>query len=446
VQDVENSHWIHLSQDTIRNGTPGKREAVEEAAREALRHHNSVVIDRTHLDPEQRRHFIQLAQASNVPVHAVVLHVSRSELIQRVRDRIDHPAGVQGDKFVKLAVRSLEIIKTPTYEEGLALISIAASTDAANALADVYRRINGGVLTIPLSARPCMYHKKDESTHVLPSIAMGTYKLGKRVTASMLTLAATNGIQAVDTAPTYNNEESIGDAICADTFLIVKVPKRATQPAQVRTEVLNSLRKLKRDTSDLVLLHWPCDFIQAGSLEAVWKELEQMKSEGYCRNLGVSNFSVGALRTLLPLCKVERPVVNQVERHPLLPQWKLLDFCTNNDILLQAHTPLGQGKSKLLEHATVARIAETNNRTAAQVVLQWNLGQGVAVVPKCSSESHVLELAGVATGAGLTPVQMEELDAIGSKASDQQRFVEPPFMYKAGASYSWGDLVPSKGN
>jgi diketogulonate reductase-like aldo/keto reductase len=210
-------------------------------------------------------------------------------------------------------------------------------------------------------------------------------------------------------------------------------------------EVLNSLRKLKRNTADLALLHWPCDFIRVGTLEAVWKELEYMKSEGHCRNLGVSNFSVGALRTLLPFCKVERPVVNQVERHPLLPQWELLDFCTNNGILLQAHTPLGQGKSKLLEHPTVTRIAGNNNRTAAQVVLQWNLEQGVAVVPKCSSESHLLELAGVATGASLTPMQMEELNAVGAQASDQQRFVEPPFMYKAGSSYSWGDRVPPTG-
>jgi diketogulonate reductase-like aldo/keto reductase len=233
--------------------------------------------------------------------------------------------------------------------------------------------------------------------------------------------------------------------IDTDTFLIVKVPKRATQPSQVRTEVLNSLRKLKRNTADLVLLHWPCDFIQVGTLGAVWKELEQMKSEGYCRNLGVSNFSVGALRTLLPFCKVERPVVNQVERHPLLPQWELLDFCANNAILLQAHTPLGQGRSKLLEHPTVARIAGNNNWTAAQVMLQWNLEQGVAVVSKCSSASHLLELAEVASGASLMPMQMEELYAVGAQASDQQRFVEPPFMYKAGASYSWGDRVPPTG-
>ena len=342
VTQDEDSHWVHLSQDTIRDGKPGKRDAVQEAALGALRNHQSVVIDRMHLDPEQRLHFIQVAQRANVPVHAVVLHASRSELIQRVRDRTDHPAGVQGDAFVKLAVRSLETIVTPTYEEGLALISISGSTDAANNLADLYRRTTvfpDSMRANPLPSLFCLYNKKDEPFSVLPSIAMGSYKLGKLFAASVLTFAATNGINAVDTAPTYDNEESIGDAIDTDTFLIVKVPKRATQPSQVRTEVLNSLRKLKRNTADLALLHWPCDFIRVGTLEAVWKELEYMKSEGHYRNLGVSNFSVGALRTLLPFCKVERPVVNQVERHPLLPQWELLDFCTNNGILLQAYTP-----------------------------------------------------------------------------------------------------------
>jgi predicted kinase len=212
----ENSHWIHLSQDTISDGKPGKRQAVQEAALDALRNHHSVVIDRTHLDPEQRLHFIQVAQRANVPVHAVVLHASRSELVQRVRDRTDHPAGVQGDTFVKLAVQSLETMVTPTYEEGLALISISASTDAANNLADLYRRTTvfpNSVLTNPLPSRFCLYKKKDEPSSVLPSIAMGSYKLGKRVATSVVTLAATNGIHALGTAPTYDDEESIGDAI-----------------------------------------------------------------------------------------------------------------------------------------------------------------------------------------------------------------------------------------
>jgi diketogulonate reductase-like aldo/keto reductase len=91
---------------------------------------------------------------------------------------------------------------------------------------------------------------------------------------------------------------------------------------------------------------------------------------------------------LLPHCTI-RPVANQVERHPLLPRWELLDFCAKKDILLQAHTLLGQGHGDLLEHALVQQLAVKLKCSPTQVVLWWNLQQGVAVVPKCSSEVHM---------------------------------------------------------
>ena len=117
-------------------------------------------------------------------------------------------------------------------------------------------------------------------------------------------------------------------------------------------------------------------------------EMEKLVQEGLVKNLGVCNFNAQALGMLLPHCIQFSPMVNQVERHPLCQQWELVDFCFKNDILLQAHTPLGQGKSNLLQHDIVKKIAMQNNQSPAQVVLQWNLQQGVAVVPKCSIQEH----------------------------------------------------------
>jgi diketogulonate reductase-like aldo/keto reductase len=156
--------------------------------------------------------------------------------------------------------------------------------------------------------------------------------------------------------------------------------------------------------------------------------------------IGVCNFSAQALGMLLPYCTIQ-PVVNQVERHPLLPQWELLDYCAKKDIILQAHSPLGQGSSDLLEHTVVKEVAAKHKCLPAQVVLRWNLQQGVAVVPKCSSEEHMQQVRSILASDSfhLSPVDMRALNDI----SETKRFVAPPFMYGTGP-YCWGKHAPNK--
>jgi diketogulonate reductase-like aldo/keto reductase len=325
---------------------------------------------------------------------------------------------------------SLEKIVLPEYKEGFDLISTASSNWAVDAYCELYQQVHQNKIT--------------KSTEPLPLMALGTMGLGNRTKESadeLVAAALERGFQAVDTAPTYKNEEKIGKGIGdSSPFLIVKVPKRASKPDMVREELLDSLKKLGKKSVDLVLMHWPSDFIEAGTLEACWKELEQLQSEGACKQLGVCNFSIDALRSLLPFCKKSRPVVNQVERHPLLPQWELLDFCACQDIMLQAHTPLGHVKPELFEHEIVERIASERGDSVAQVLLKWNIIQRVATVVKCSSHDHQLAAVEVMDGSPLTPSEMEELDSIG--LNEQVRFVAPFFMFKSGAAYSWGDRAP----
>jgi diketogulonate reductase-like aldo/keto reductase len=265
-------------------------------------------------------------------------------------------------------------------------------------------------------------------------------KVGKRIVNDTITNAIMGGVRAVDTAPTYNNETEIGANLAKDIFVIVKVPKRAVQPADVRKELTTSLSSLRRDTADLLLLHWPSDVISADTLKPVWQEMERLQKEGLARAIGVCNFNVDALRRLLPVCSI-RPAVNQVERHPMLPQWELIDFCVSHDILVQAHSPLGQGRSDLLEHTTIKDVAKTNKLTPAQVILQWNLQHGVAVTPKCTSKQHLAELSLLLKGdcAHLPPSAMEALDCI----NERKRFLAPPFMYSSKAIYAWGERMPT---
>jgi hypothetical protein len=149
----------------------------------------------------------------------------------------------------------------------------------------------------------------------------------------------------------------------------------------------------------------------------------------------------------------------QVERHPLLPQWELLEFCASHRIVLQAHTPLGHAHSWLLEHDEMRAVACESGLTAAQIAVQWSLAHGVALVPKCSSLLHARELlaaahanaaggssvgAGVGAGVGGAPVlssrHMKRLDSLVPPGAAGKRAINPSFMSRPGPSghlYGW---------
>ena len=444
---IKANEWVSLSQDTIRNGKPGKRQDVEDAAKEQLESNppKSVIIDRMHLTPDQRAHFIDIARCVGVPAHVVWLDLPRSVVDQRLKNRTRHVGGVEGEKGVRLAISSFNTLSTPKYDEGISLISRARSDSEMTSLAAAYRRVssnpmneNVGELSIPLDFSLETKCGQQTISVAVPSVALGTMGMKKHETAQLVQSGLLAGIRAFDTAPTYENENEVGQALrqssVENPFLIIKVPKKATRAKEARREVAASLRRLGRTKADLILLHWPCDLIEADTLGSVWRELEGMVAEGYAAALGVSNFSVGALRMLLPLCRKMYPVVNQIERHCLNPQWNLVDYCTNHGILLQAHTPLGSGASRLLGHPLICDIAKSLSLQVPEMLLRWNLSHGVSIVTKCSSK-HRQEAAANLTKC-LPPSVMKALDSIGQNA-ESIRFVDPAFMHRKGAVYSW---------
>lgn len=426
--------WLHLSQDTINNGKPGKREQVETQAMLNLQQGKSVVVDRMHLDEEQRSFFINVAKQAGTPVHALLLQPPKEVVLQRVKTRTNHPAGVEGEKGARIAAISLGRVVVPSYKEGLDFVCVARSDEGVARLAALYQMVsdnNNSIRSLPKSFLL--------APHVeMPSITLGTMKIGKRIAKDTISMAIRSGLNAIDTSPTYNNEAEIGTNLKEDTFVIIKVPKRAVQPADVRKELSASLSNLCRCKADLLLLHWPSDVMAAGTLTEVWQEMENLVKEGQVSSIGVCNFNIDALRQLLSICSI-RPSINQVERHPMLPQWDLFDFCCTHDILLQAHTPLGQGNSQLLEHETIQEVARSNNLTPAQVILQWNLLHRVAVIPKFASKNHLDEVASLLESGSslLNTSSMKALDCI----TERKRFVAPPFMYSPKAIYAWGDRI-----
>ena len=429
------SGWCHYSQDTISSGKPGKREAVEAAAIVSMREGKNVVIDRMHLDAEQRSHFIKIGKLCNVEVHAMVMLASKEEILERVTNRTNHPGRVEGVHCARIAVSSLERLTMPSYDEGFSLISYTSNPDGL--LPTAYRNMRMSCADKGDAQILCKEIELYNSGRaVLPMVTFGTMSIGKNDTQSSVTRAIGLGIRSIDTAPTYNNEGEVGLSLANDLSIMVtvKVPRRANSASQARSEIEKSLQLLGRSFADIVLLHWPCDVIEADSLASVWKELETMKSDGICRAIGVCNFSIKALMQLFSICDV-KPAINQVERHPLLPQYDLLEFCQSHGVVVQAHTPLGHGHAFLMENETIVQVAIESKLTAAQVLLLWNLQQGVPVVTKFSSDEHGENMAPILKSKiHLTPRQMKAIDEIDES---ETRFVSPPFMYKNGSTYAW---------
>ena len=357
-----NTRWRHFSQDTIKNGAPGSRKAVVAAVREALQSQYCVVVDRMHLDEEQRQHFVLLGKQCQVPVHCLVLLATMEEVTERVRARVDHPGRVEGDNGARIAQSSLSNLKLPTYDEGFALISYSHQMEGR--MWTAYQNVSKSDGVMPLD-RTIELHNGGKLP--LPMITLGTMSIRKRDSSSIVTKAIELGVSSVDTAPTYSNESEVGAALehFHNVIITIKIPKRAISPEQCHKEVIQSLSLLQRSRVDIILLHWPCDVIEAGTLATVWKELEKMKNEGLCLAIGVCNFTIMALMSLLPNCTI-KPALNQVERHPLLPQYDLLEYCDSQGIILQSHTALGNGSELLLANETVVRVAQESQMSPAQ--------------------------------------------------------------------------------
>lgn len=227
----------------------------------------------------------------------------------------------------------------------------------------------------------------------MPWLGLGVYKTkdGEEVIHAVKT-AVELGYRSIDTAAGYNNEDGVGQAIreCGvardELFITTKVrnPDQGYESTLKAFEV--SRRKLGLDYIDLYLIHWPV----AGKYRETWKALIHLQKEGLIKSIGVSNFQIHHLKDIIEDTGVV-PVVNQVEFHPLLTQRELLKYANEQGIQLEAWSPLMQGN---LDLPLLQELAEKYGKTPAQIVLRWDLQQGVITIPKSVNADRIKENAG----------------------------------------------------
>ena len=225
----------------------------------------------------------------------------------------------------------------------------------------------------------------------MPIIGYGVYQVSKEECERCVMDALAVGYRSIDTAQSYFNEEHVGSEIGKsgvpreDIFLTTKVWLEHYGYDAARKSVLESMRKLRTDYLDLVLLHQPfSDYYGA------YRALEDLYDEGKLRAIGVSNFYSDRLVDIASFSRI-KPMVNQVETHPFNQQVEAKKWMDKYGIQIEAWAPFGEGRGGLFENPALVEIAQKYKKTTAQVILRWHIQCGVIVIPKSTHKERMQE-------------------------------------------------------
>ncbi|MDM1137573.1 MULTISPECIES: aldo/keto reductase [unclassified Empedobacter] len=231
----------------------------------------------------------------------------------------------------------------------------------------------------------------------IPAIGFGTWLLEGEKVIEPLKIALTKGYTHIDTAAIYKNEKEIGTVLKAENvdrsklFITSKCwnSERGYEKAMAAFE--QTLADLQTDYLDLYLIHWPANETQFPDTWAelnagTWQAFEEIYKSGKAKAIGVSNFNINHLEALFETAEI-KPMVNQIEIHPGHSQPELVDFCRQNDLLVEAWSPLGSGR--ILENELIVSLADKYNVSVGQICINYCLAKEILPLPRSSSEKNI---------------------------------------------------------
>ena len=283
------------------------------------------------------------------------------------------------------------------------------------------------------------FYKKLNNGMEIPLIGLGTSRINNII--DVIYNSIKDGIRLIDTAFKYGNEEEVGkgikkaldDGLCKrdELFIIGKI--WIADRNEPEKAIKESLKKLNLDYLDLYLDHWPSGNNYSeldGVKEQVpifdfWPRMEALVEKGLTKSIGLSNYNVQSILNLLSFCKI-KPVVNEVEFHPYYYQEKLKKFCDKENIALIAYYPLARGngaRSYIQSHngdldsfkeKCVQDLSKKYNKTPGQIILNWEVAQGIITIPGTSNPKRMEENLG-ALDFKMTEDDMKSLYQFGKK-------------------------------
>ena len=272
-----------------------------------------------------------------------------------------------------------------------------------------------------MTASEALRHSRIALCHgsgAIPVVGFGTLIPDLAATKQATNTALEVGYRHFDCAERYRNEQAVGEALHEafdagtiareDVFVTTKLWNSNHRPERVRPAYEASCRRLQVDYADCYLIHTPYAFApgddqdprdehgnviydEGVTLAQTWQALEHLVDDGACGAIGLSDISLDTLRELVAVARI-KPAVVQVESHPYLPEWELLDFCRENGIVLLAFAPLGHAmQPNLLEDNVITDIAKRLQMSPAQVALSWAAQRGSAFLTTSTKPQRISE-------------------------------------------------------
>jgi diketogulonate reductase-like aldo/keto reductase len=253
---------------------------------------------------------------------------------------------------------------------------------------------------------------------LMPAAGFGTLIPDPLATKQATKTALEVGFRYLDAAERYRNEAAVGEAIQEafkagtlqreDLFITTKLWNTNHRPERVKPAFDASRRRLQLDRIDCYIIHTPFAFrpgdeqdprdehgrviYDSGvTLVETWRALERLVDDGHCGSIGLSDITLEKLREIVAVARI-RPAMVQVESHPYLPEWDLLDFCREHGIVLQAFAALGHAmEPNVLADPVITSIAQRVNKTPAQVALAWAVQRGTAFLTTSTKPRRIQE-------------------------------------------------------
>jgi 2,5-diketo-D-gluconate reductase A len=227
---------------------------------------------------------------------------------------------------------------------------------------------------------------------IIPQLGLGVWQVDPGLTARVVLDGIKAGYRLIDTAEGYDNEEGVGRAIAAagvprsELFITSKLRNGGHTRDLALKSFDETMKKLGITEIDLFLIHWPLP--SRGKYVEAWKTLIELKRQGRIKSIGVSNFNQDHLERIISETG-ETPSINQIELHPRFQQRDKRDYHARHDIKIESWSPLGSGRS--LKDATLGEIAKKHGKSVAQVIIRWQLQEGLIVIPKSVHPDRIRE-------------------------------------------------------
>jgi diketogulonate reductase-like aldo/keto reductase len=252
----------------------------------------------------------------------------------------------------------------------------------------------------------------------IPAVGFGTLIPDPVATKQATKTALEVGFRHFDCAERYRNEKAVGDAMREtfkagriqrdDVFVTTKLWNTNHRPERVKPAFDASRGRLQVEYVDCYLIHTPFAFrpgdeqdprdergqviYDSGvTLVETWRALERLVDDGQCKSIGLSDITLDKLQEIVAAARI-KPAVVEVESHPYLPEWDLLDYCRQHGIVLLAFAALGHGmEPRLLDDPVIVGIARRLGKTPAQVVLAWAVQRGTAFLTTSVTPGRIRE-------------------------------------------------------